>query len=395
MSETTHLGWVDRHGRLHVADAPGSGGEMPTVSPAEAGWPGVDGRLLLRPDAAAGHSLPDGSGTLVMCDLAGPDGEPSPWCSRSLLRRAVERAADRGLTVIAAAEIEFFLLDPEEDRPVFANIEQYGIVAGEPYEPVLRRVRGLRSSGVPVVASNCEYGGGQFEVNLRHGHALPAADEVILLRHWAREIAEDEGYRISFDAKPWADNSGSGMHFHQSLWDGERNLFWDGEPGRLSPAGQAYLAGLLEAMPEMTMLGSPSARAYLRRDDLSFCPTVACWGGDNRTVAVRVIAEAEPVTRVEQRDSASDANPYLALAAQLNAGLDGIDAGLTPPPMVTGNAYARDDLPALPSSLTGALALFAVSGRARELLGDEVHSRLVELAVADCASDETSERSWF
>lgn len=394
MTAATHLGWVDRHGRLHVSEAPRPGGEPEAVTVAQAGWPGVDGLLHPRPDPSAAYALPDGSGTLVLCDLAAPDGTTSPWCTRSLLAGVIDRAGRRGLMVIAAAEIEFFLLDPEEDRPVFENIEQYGIVAGEPYEPVLRRIRGLRSSGVPVVASNCEYGGGQFEVNLRHGHALPAADEIILLRHWAREIAEDEGYRISFDAKPWADNSGSGMHFHQSLWDGERNLFWD-EPERLSPQGEAYLAGLLEAMPEMTMLGSPSGRAYLRRDDFSFCPTSACWGGDNRTVAVRVIAEREPVTRIEQRDASSDANPYLALAAQVAAGLDGLDAGLSPPAMVTGNAYGRDDLPPLPSSLTEALARFAVSDRARGLLGEEVHSKLVEFAVADCASDETSERSWF
>lgn len=394
MNRATHLGWVDRHGRLQVIEKPPEGEVLPAITMAQAGWPWVDGELHLRPDGSAVHALPDGSGFIALCDLIDADGEPSPWCTRSLLRRVIDRATDRGLVVVAAAEIEFFLLDAEEDRPVFENIEQYGIVAGEPYEPVLKRIRGLRSSGVPVVASNCEYGGGQFEINLRHGHALPAADEIVLLRHWAREIAEDEGYRISFDAKPWPDNSGNGMHFHQSLWEGETNLFW-GETGRLSPVGQAYMAGLLAAIPEMTMLGSPSSRAYLRRDDYSFCPTVSCWGGDNRTVAVRMIAEHEPVTRVEQRDASSDANPYLALAAQVDAGLDGIDAGLTPPPMVEGNAYDRDDLQELPASLTEALALFAVSERARRLLGDEVHSKLVELTVADCASDQESERSWF
>ena len=394
MNRATHLGWTDRHGRLHVIDKPAEGEEAWPVTMAEAGWPWVEGELYLRPDASAVHELPSGDGFLALCDLVDADGQPSPWCTRSLLSRVIGRATARGLVVVAAAEIEFFLLDAEEDRPVFPNIEQYGIVAGEPYEPVLRRIRALRSSGVPVVASNCEYGGGQFEINLRHGHAVPAADQIILLRHWAREIAEDRGYRISFDAKPWPDNSGNGMHFHQSLWEGEENLFWE-EAGSLSPAGQAYMAGLLEAMPEMTMLGSPSGRAYLRRDDFSFCPTVACWGGDNRTVAVRMIAEREPVTRVEQRDASSDANPYLALAAQVDAGLDGMDAGLTPPPMVEGNAYEREDLPELPASLTEALALFAVSERARTLLGDEVHSKLVELTVADCASDQESERSWF
>lgn len=394
MSRATHLGWPDRHGRLHVIEAPAEGQDPPVVTMAQAGWPGVQGTLSLRPDPSAVYTLPSGDGTLELCFLAGPDGSPSPWCTRSLLARAVDRASGRGLVVVAAAEIEFFLMDADEDRPVFPNVEQYGIVAGEPYEPVLRRIRALRSSGIPVLSSNCEYGGGQFELNLRHGHALPAADAITLLRPWARDIAEDEGYRISFDPKPWDDNSGSGMHFHQSLWEGEKNLFWS-EAGRLSTVGEAYMSGLLDAMPEMTMLGSPSARAYLRREDYSFCPTVACWGGDNRTVAVRMVAERESVTRVEQRDASSDANPYLALAGQIEAGLDGIDAGLSPPPMVEGNAYERDDLPALPASLTEALAQFAASSRARSLLGEEAHSRLVELAVTDCAPDQGNERSWF
>ncbi|MSV46243.1 MAG: hypothetical protein F2915_04710, partial [Actinobacteria bacterium] len=341
MGRWAELGWVDRQGRLHTLQAPDGSGPA-TVTAAEAGWPSVDDELQLRPDAEAVYLLPGDSGRqLALCDLVGPDGSESPWCTRSVLRRAIAKAASVDSRVIAAAELEFFLSETATGRPVFDTIEQYGIVAGERYEPVLRAIRALRNNGVPVTASNCEYGGGQFEVNLHHGDALAAADQIILLRSWAREIAEGAGYGISFDAKPWPDNSGSGMHFHQSLWAGEHNRFWSPDSDEMSADGQSYLAGLLEAMPEMTVLGSPTSRAYLRRDDHSFCPTAVCWGGDNRTVALRVITESEAVARIEQRDAASDANPYLPLAAQIIAGLGGVERSAVPAPMTTGDAYSQ------------------------------------------------------
>ncbi len=395
MAEPTTLGWIDRQGRLKTVAAPPSA-KPATVSAEEAGWPSVDADLTLRPDANAVYLQPGKQGgAMALCDLLSSDGSQSPWCTRSVLRRAISKAGVSQSTVIAAAELEFFLSDPQTGRPVFDTIEQYGIVAGERYEPVLRAIRGLRSNGIPVTASNCEYGGGQFEVNLHHGDALAAADQIIVLRAWARQIAEREGYEISFDAKPWADNSGSGMHFHQSLWNGERNRFWSSSDDSLSSDGQSYLAGLLEAMPEMTVLGSPTSRAYLRRDDHSFCPTSACWGGDNRTVALRVITESEAVSRIEQRDAATDANPYLPLAAQIVAGLDGIQRGAVPPAMTTGDAYSQKELPPLPASLEEALKLFERSDLATELLGEEAHSEMLTILKDEVASPNESVRTVF
>jgi len=395
MGGWTQLGWVDREGRLHTLPAPGDD-RLATVTAAEAGWPSVDEELTLRPDADAVYLLPrDSGGKLALCDLVAADGSESLWCTRSVLRRAIAKAAALNCHVIAAAELEFFLSDPTTGRPVFDTIEQYGIVAGERYEPVLRPIRALRNNGVPVTASNCEYGGGQFEVNLHHGDALAAADQIILLRSWAREIAEAAGYGISFDAKPWPENSGSGMHFHQSLWTGGKNRFWSADTDEMSPDGQAYLAGLLEAMPEMTALGSPTARAYLRRDDHSFCPTAACWGGDNRTVALRVITESEAVSRIEQRDAASDANPYLPLAAQIIAGLSGLERSATPPPITTGDAYSQSGLQPLPASLDQALALFEQSALATELLGEEAHAAMFAILKDEAQSPNESARTVF
>ena len=395
MGRWAELGWVDRQGRLHTLQAPDGSGPA-TVTAAEAGWPSVDDELQLRPDAEAVYLLPGDSGRqLALCDLVGPDGSESPWCTRSVLRRAIAKAASVDSRVIAAAELEFFLSDTTTGRPVFDTIEQYGIVAGERYEPVLRAIRALRNNGVPVTASNCEYGGGQFEVNLHHGDALAAADQIILLRSWAREIAEGAGYGISFDAKPWPDNSGSGMHFHQSLWAGEHNRFWSPDSDEMSADGQSYLAGLLEAMPEMTVLGSPTSRAYLRRDDHSFCPTAVCWGGDNRTVALRVITESEAVSRIEQRDAASDANPYLPLAAQIIAGLGGLERSAVPAPMTTGDAYSQRDLPPLPASLEQALALFEQSALANELLGERAHAAMLEILKDEADSPNEPARTVF
>ena len=395
MDERAQLGWVDRQGRLRTLPA-AADSEPVTVTAAEAGWPSVDETLTLRPDADAVYLLRGGDrGHLVLCDLVGADGSESPWCTRSVLRRAIAKAAAIDSRVIAAAELEFFLSDPATGRPVFDTIEQYGIVAGERYEPVLRPIRALRNNGVPVTASNCEYGGGQFEVNLHHGDALAAADQIILLRSWGREIAEVAGYGISFDAKPWPENSGSGMHFHQSLWAGKHNRFWSPDTKEMSADGQAYLAGLLEAMAEMTVLGSPTSRAYLRRDDHSFCPTAVCWGGDNRTVALRVIAESEAVARIEQRDAASDANPYLPLAAQIIAGLSGLERRAVPPPMTTGDAYSQHDLPPLPASLEQALTLFEQSALANELLGQQAHAKMVGILKDEVKSPNGPARTVF
>lgn len=379
------LAWPDRHGRLRVASVPGDAvGEAVAalrVDPAALGWPGLPGPLTLEPDVPA-RPVPWADDREVrLCFLVGPDGGPSQACTRSTLARALAAAAHDGYDVVAAGELECFLVRPEDGAPVYATIENYGIVAGAAYEPVMREVRGLRRAGVPVTATNPEYGGGQFEMNLHHGSALAAADAVVLLRTWTAALAARARLAATFVAKPWPDGSGSGLHVHQSLWRDDANAFW--ADGELSATGRAYLAGLLDAMAELAPLGSPTALAYTRRADGSFCPTSVCWGGDNRTVAVRVLVEGEDGTRVEQRDAAADANPYLAMAGQVTAGLVGIALGLEPPPRVEGDAYGRTDLPRLPRTLEEAAALFAESDLARDVVGDEAHAVLCGILAAE------------
>ena len=372
------LAWPDRFGRLRsatvAADDVSDAVRTLRIDPHDLGWPGIPGPLRPEPDDAV-HRVPGAPDReLRMCFLVGPDGETSPACGRATLSRALAEAARRDWQVVAAAEVEFFLtgLDGE---PVYRTIENYGIVAGAPYEGVLRQVRALRDAGIPVVASNPEYGGGQFEVNFMHGPALAAADHVSLMRAWTGAIAAGEGLRATFAAKPRPDGSGSGMHIHQSLWRGSENVFF-GSRGELSQAGRNYLAGLLKGMAELAPLGSPTPLAYTRRADGSFCPTAICWGGDNRTVAVRALVDDESSTRIEQRDAAADASPYLILAGQVRAGLRGIDMQAEPGEPIEGNAYARSDLPRLPRTLEEALQRFEAGDLGPQVLGEEAYASL-------------------
>ena len=294
MTTWAHVLWTDLLGHPHVVRVRSSalGRRRLTVarshatrgfgSPWDGTVPGAD--LVLVPDPATERGIPWQPDTrLVIADLTEPDGEPSALCGRSALRRVIARLSDDGLRVSCAAELEFYLVDAETREPVYADIENYSITKGAEFEPLMRQVRNrLSEMDVTIEASNPEYSGGQFEVNILHGPALESADRAVLLRSAVRALARDAGLGATFMAKPWTDRSGSGMHVHQSLWHGDDNVLFGGH--ELSPTGRYYVAGLLRRMREFTLFGSPSPNAYHRRSDYSFSPTTVCWGFDNRSV---------------------------------------------------------------------------------------------------------------
>jgi glutamine synthetase len=335
------------------------------------------GDVLLVPDWDSARPNPwDGNAQVVLGNLMGSDGEPDASCSRSALRAVLGRAATDGLEIQAAAELEFYLIDPATRRPIYDEINQYSLTKGAELEFLLQDLRErLAVLGVPVEAVNPEYAGGQAEVNIKYTEALAAADRAVLTRHFVREMARSHGLDATFMAKPWTEQAGSGMHVHQSVWrvpaasaeTAGANLFHSA--AGLSDEGNAYIAGLVRYMRELVLLGSATPNAYHRRADYSFAPTRICWGADNRTLAVRAITGSEGSTRVEQRDAAADCNIYLAMAGQFAAGLTGLAAGWTPPDPVTGNAYTRTDLPLLSESFPEALDLLASSDLARTALG--------------------------
>jgi glutamine synthetase len=298
------------------------------------------------------------------------DHGPVPIDPRGALLAQLERAAALDITVEVGTELEFYLLDPVTKRPRDKGISVYGIGRSAELEPVVGPIRNhLEAIGIPIEQSNPEYAPGQIEVNIRHADALTGADRVVLFRAAVKEIAARHGYLATFMAKPFIDQSGSGFHAHYSLWRNGANLLAEG--GRLSKIGRHFLGGLERRIREASLAGSTTPNAYRRRRPHSFCPTNVSWGIDNRTTALRVIEGKSHQVRIEKRDGAADANPYYLLAADIAAGLDGIEQQLEPSAAVAGDAYQRSDLPPLPRSLAEAVALARNSEFLARVIGED------------------------
>lgn len=305
----------------------------------------------------------------VLCETFEEDGSEIPVSPRAVLKRVLERAANLGFEVRIGFEIEFYLLDPETRRPRHDDIQCYGLARAAEYEDVLAPMRNqLVEFGIPIEASNTEYAPGQVEVNVRYDEAMRTADNAVLFRNAVKEIAAQHGYLASFMAKIDHEQSGSGVHLHHSLWKDGANAF--AADGKLSDLGRWYLGGLQKHMAEMTLFGSPTPNSYKRRQPYSFCPQNATWGHDNRTVGLRVIEGEDSAVRIEQRDGSSDANPYLIMAAQIAAGLAGIEQQVEPPPPSDHDAYADTTAEVLPETVPAAIEALAKSSLAREVFGD-------------------------
>lgn len=296
----------------------------------------------------------------VLCAAHEADGSPVVVDPRRALQDVLVRFDRLGLEVKAATEFEFYLLDAETRQPPAAGTQCYGIAHAGPYERALAPIRNLIGAyGIQVEACSVEYAPGQAEISLRYTDALGAADAAVQFRAAVKEIAAQHGFLATFAAKPFEEESGSGMHIHQSLWRDGANVFSDG--GRLSELGRHYLGGLQRHMADLTLFGSPTANGMKRRVDYSFCPTTASWGGDNRTVGLRVIEGDGTAVRIEQRDGAADCNPYLAMAAQLAAGLDGIEGEIEPGPRCEDDGYAMEGVARLPRTIPDAIVAMRCS----------------------------------
>ena len=310
-------------------------------------------------------------------------GGPIPIDPRQPLLRAVAACREAGFEPRLAAELEFYLLDPATGRPRETGAECYGLARAAELEPFLGPLRReLEAMGVPVEQSNPEFSAGQVEVNLRHAPALDAADHALLMRGMVKQAARRAGMEASFMAKPFAEESGNGFHLHHSLWAEGRNLF--AAEGRLSELGRWYLGGLQAVMRECSLIGSTHPNAYRRRARYSYAPTEANWGYDNRTVALRVIegmdAEDDAPVRVEERQAAADANPYLLAAVGLFAGLRGIRERIEPTRETVGDAYAEAGARRrLPVSVAEAVAEARGSAFLRECLGEA----MLELVITN------------
>jgi glutamine synthetase len=339
---------------------------------------------------------------LVFCDVYTEEGEPIEEAPRWVLRRQVERAAAAGYTVNMGSELELYLFKEsfEEARakryhgltPVSGYLEDYHILQTTREEPLIRAIRnGMEGAGVPVEFSKGEWGKGQEEINLRYAEGLEMADRHTLYKHGAKEIADLQGCSLTFMAKYDVGAAGSSCHLHSSLWDriGTKPLF----PGKSRRAGtplfQRWLAGQLALAREFTYFYAPTVNAYKRYQAASFAPTRIIAGWDNRTCGFRVCGEGSSF-RVENRIPGADANPYLAFAATIAAGLYGIEQTLKPPALYEGNAYEDASLPQVPTTLRDAITALEQSKVAREVFGERVVEHYLHTA---CLEQEAFDRA--
>jgi glutamine synthetase len=349
----------------------------PTPGYGIASWERGYGDFGLKPDMATLRRIPWLEATaLVLCDVVWHDGSPVNPSPRQVLKRQIERAAELGYTAKFGSELEFYLLkDSYEEAhakhyrdltPSVPYILDYHILATTYDEPLIRQIRnGMQGAGIRVETSKGEAWPGQQEINFRYDDAVTMADNHTIYKNGAKEIAHLNGQSITFMAKPDHTWIGNSCHIHSSLWRDEESAF-AGE----TDVFKQYLAGQIASLKELAIFLAPTINSYKRFAAGSWAPTTLAWGHDNRTCGFRIVGHGAGL-RAETRIPGGDANPYLAFAALLAAGLHGIEQGLELPPPLEGNAY-ESDAERFPHSLREATAALESGTMARAALGDDV-----------------------
>ena len=303
----------------------------------------------------------------------GLDHNPVPIDPRQVLLKQVKRAKKLGIEIKVGTELEFYLLDAETNLPRDKGIGMYSLDKAAEMEPILGPVRKyLMEMGIPIEQSNPEYASGQAEVNIEYDEALIAADRVVMFRSFVRQLAAQHGLKATFMAKPFYEQGGSGFHCHYSLWKKGKNIFAE-KNGKFSEIGRQYIAGLQKRMSETAICGATTVNAFRRKVPDSFCPVNNSWGYDNRTTGLRVIEGSSNACRVEKRDAGADCNPYLLLATDIAAGLDGIEKQMKPTKPTLGNAYEKFNGEAIPTELHQAIELARESKWLKNVMGELMH----------------------
>jgi glutamine synthetase len=372
------------------------------------GWEHGYGDMAVALDLTTIRPLPWLPGSAVILgDLVRADGTPVEVSPRRILQRQVARAAERGLVVQCATELEFFLFrDSYEEAaakrwsgvvPHSSTIQDYQILQTSRQEYVLRRIRNeMLAAGIPVEYSKGEAGRGQHEVNVTFAEPVETADRHLVFKNGVKEIAAQEGGSATFMAKWSMDEVGSSCHLHTSLWDrgsGAPLMAGRDDPYELSGTGRRFLAGQLAAARQLAWCFAPTINSYRRYVPGSWAPTAVVWGEDNRTCGFRVIGHG-PSRRIESRIPGADVNPYLALAAAVAGGLYGIDHEIDPGEPYPASAYDATDVERVPTSLVEALGELEESPIAAEAFGDEVHHHLTNTARQEWLASNRVVTDW-
>ncbi|MCP1336283.1 glutamine synthetase family protein [Futiania mangrovi] len=350
------------------------------------GWEAGYGDYVMKPDLSTIRRIPWLPGTaLVMCDLLDHHGhEEVAHAPRTILKRQVARAEAMGLKPCVATELEFFLFQESFDALSDAGYRtlqtlgrynlDYSIIGTSKEEHVMRAIRnGLYGAGIPVENSKGEAEAGQEELNVRYSDALDTADMHSLVKMGVKDIANQHGHAATFMAKYATDRAGSSSHVHQSLFRDGQNAFLDMNADHgMSDLMRHYIAGQLANAREITCFLAPYVNSYKRFVAGLFAPTKAVWSLDNRTAGFRVCGEGTQAVRVECRIGGADLNPYLAIAALLAAGLEGIERTLELEPATVGDIYRAAEARSVPTSLAEAAELLRGSEMLTRAFGAEV-----------------------
>ncbi len=360
---------------------------------ASTSWQSGYGDYVMQPDLETLRPVPWLQGTaMVLCDVLDHHGNEISHSPRAVLKRQLNRLADLGMSAMMATELEFFLFAKSFDeiradgfqnlQPISAYNEDYHILQTTKEEHIMRPIRNhLRAAGVPVEGSKGEAEAGQEELNIKYGAPMDCADNHSIAKHAIKEIAWAAGHAVTFLPKWHADKVGSSSHVHQSLWKDDTSLFYDvDKPHGMSDLMRQYIAGLIKYAPDYTYFLAPYINSYKRFQKGSFAPTGTAWSIDNRTAGFRLCAENTKSVRVECRIGGSDMNPYLAMAAQLAAGMAGIKEQLKLGAPLTGDAYADKSADSIPANLRDAGDALKGSQMLREALGDDVVTHYVRAA---------------
>ena len=370
-----------------------------------ANWEKGFGDFAMRPALDTLRPLPWQPGAaLVLCDLHHHGGRPVEEAPRSVLKRQLAALSAKGLSCQIASELEFFLFN--HDYPAAFAARYSGLVPASDYridyhtlqpardEAIFRAVRnGMDAAEIPVESSKGEWGKGQHEVNFIHDEPLAMADRHVVFKQGVKEIAQQNGKCVTFMPKPDAAEVGSSCHIHQSIWRGRNPLFWDAGKKRGSKFFRQFLGGLLKYSPELSYFYAPTINSYKRYQSASWAPTKMAWAGDNRTVGFRVVGEGQSF-RLENRMPGADANPYLAFAAMLAAGMAGVAENLDCGEAYEGNAYVDAKLPSLPRTLRDAATLLDRSKVARAAFGDAVIDFYVHTARCEVQAFDDVVTDW-
>ncbi|HEX2198428.1 MAG TPA: glutamine synthetase family protein [Burkholderiales bacterium] len=337
---------------------------------------------------------------LVICDVKSEKSHDLvPVAPRSILRRQAEAAAKLGYRGFAATELEHYLFRTSyrqaaqqgyrDLEPAGWYLEDYHILQGtrtEAFHAAARRH--LKRSGVPVETSKGEWGRGQHELNVRYAEALDMADRHAVFKQCLKELAEAAGMSVTFMAKLAADSAGSSCHIHFSLWRDGKNAF-----DAHAEVFRWFLGGWIARVPDVMVFYAPTVNSYKRYVDASWAPTRLAWSHDNRTAGFRVVGKGAAL-RIECRIPGADCNPYLALAASLASGLDGIARRTEPPECFVGDIYAAKALPRVPYTLAEATDTFEQSEFCRRVFGNDVVAHYAHFYRTEAAAYDRAVTDW-